>query len=260
MLKYNTDINSFGGIQDYYMIYESLRSYFSGEDDLKKRFVEDNVFGIRTEEGRGRFYRGIKSSILEFQNERHKQIYQSFFQNLNQSLPYNLLVYWQLAINNILFQKITHDLYLKYYFNGKATITGQDVFYFIQDLKEHEVDLKTQNWTKKTTEPVASKYLTILRKLGFLEGVQKKQILHIQISDLEFAVFLYLIVAIYGEGTNFLNHEFNNFSFVSKETFAERVKRVAQKGLIGMTFSGTKLSLQPTINYNELADGIFGRS
>ncbi|MEH1009212.1 BrxA family protein [Winogradskyella sp. ECml5-4] len=259
-MNYNTDINSFGGIQDYHMIHESLRSYFNGENDLKKRFVEDNIFGIRTEEGRGRFYRGIKSSILTFQNSKHEDIYRSFFSTLNQTLPYNLLIFWQLSINNKLFNVISKELYLKYYFNGKVTITGHDVFYFLQDLKERDEDFKNQNWTKKTTEPVASKYLTILRKLNFVEGVQKKHLIHVQISDQEFAVFLHLLVAIYGEGTNFLNHDFNGFSFVSNESFNERVKRVAQKGFIGMAFSGTKLSLQPIFKLNELADGIFGRS
>lgn len=259
-MKYNTDINSFGGIQDYHMIHESLRSYFNGESDLKKRFVEENIFGIRTEEGRGRFYRGIKSSILTFQNSYHEEIYRSFFSTLDQVLPYKLLVFWQLSINNRLFNIITKELYLKYYFNGKLSITGYDVFYFLQDLKERDEDFKNQNWTKKTTEPVASKYLTILRKLDLVKGVQKKKLLHVQISDQEFTLFLYLLIAIYGEGTNFLNHEFNIFSFVSNESFNERVKRVAQKGLIGMEFSGTKLSLKPIFKLNELADGLFRRS
>jgi hypothetical protein len=259
-LKYNTDINFFGGIQDYHMIHESLRSYFNGESDLKKRFVVDNIFGIRTEEGRGRFYRGIKSSILTFQTPSHEKIYQSFFSTLDQALPYNFLIFWQLSMNNRLFNILSKNFYLKYYFNGKLSITSQDVFYFLQELKEQDENFKNQNWTKKTTEPVASKYLTILRKLGFVEGVQKKQLLHIQISDQEFALFLHLLIAIYGEGTNYLNNEFNTFSFVSKESFNERVKRVAQKGLIGMEFSGTKLSLQSKFKLNELADGLFRRS
>jgi hypothetical protein len=163
-------------------------------------------------------------------------------------------------MNNRLFNILSKNFYLKYYFNGKLSITSQDVFYFLQELKEQDENFKNQNWTKKTTEPVASKYLTILRKLGFVEGVQKKQLLHIQISDQEFALFLHLLIAIYGEGTNYLNNEFNTFSFVSKESFNERVKRVAQKGLIGMEFSGTKLSLQSKFKLNELADGLFRRS
>ena len=228
--------------------------------DLKKRFVEDNIFGIRTEEGRGRFYRGIKSSILTFQNSNHEDIYRSFFSTLDQTLPYNFMIFWQLSINNKLFRVISEELYLKYYFNGKVNITGHDVFYFMQELKEQDEDFKNQNWTKKTTEPIASKYLTVLRKLDLVKGVQKKQLIHVQVSDQEFSVFLYLMIAIYGEGTNFMNHEFNNFSFVSNESFNERVKRVARKGFIGMAFTGTKLSLQPLFKLNELADGIFGRS
>lgn len=247
-------------MQDYHMIHESLRSYFNNENDLKKRFIEENIFGIRTEEGRGRFYRGIKSSILKFQSDEHKDIYRSFFEQLDSRLPYNLLIFWQLSINNRLFNNLTKELYLKFYFQGKTTVVGQDVFYYLQDLKQRDKDFENQNWTKKTTEPVASKYLTVLRKLGFLEGVQKKQLLYVQVSDQELTVFAYLLIAIFGESTNFLNHEFIPFSFVSNESFPERIKRLAKKGLIGMTYNGTKLTIYPLLKYKELVDGIFRRS
>src|SRR5680860_924475 len=137
-MKYNTDINSFGGIQDYHMLHEALRSYLNDEEDLKGRMIYDNIFGIRTEEGRGRFYRAINSSILNFINEDHKKIYSSFFKNLDDRLPYNFLVFWQLAINNRLFNLITKQLYLKFYFDGKTTITREDVLAFIMHLKEED--------------------------------------------------------------------------------------------------------------------------
>lgn len=259
-MKYNSDINFFGGMQDYHMIHESLRGYFNKEDDLKKRFIEDNVFGIRTEEGRGRFYRGIKSSILEFQSNEHENIFKSFFKEINSILPYNLLVFWQLSINNLLFRKITRELYLNYYFQGKTTVAGEDVFYYLKDLKQRDKDFENQNWTEKTTKTVASKYLTVLRKLGLLEGVQKKKLLYVQISDQDLTIFSYLLIAIFGEHTNFKNHEFLPFSFVSNQSFPERIKKLAKKGLIGMTYNGTKLTIHPIFNYNELADGIFRRS
>lgn len=261
-MKYNTDINSFGGMQDYHMIHESLRLFFNDNslEKVKSKFIEENIFGIRTEEGRGRFFRGIKSTILKFHSQEHEDLFRSFFKSLDQAFPYSLLVFWQISVNNKLFCTLNKDLYLKYYFNGKTTITGSDVFHFIQDLKERDQELKDQNWTLKTTEPVASKYLTVLRKLNFVEGSQKKQLLYVQISDKEFAIFLHLLIAVYGEGTNYLNHEFNQFSFVSNESFLERVKRVAKKGFIHMAFSGTKLALKPMFNFKELSHGIFGRS
>ncbi|MEN2282404.1 BrxA family protein [Algoriphagus sp. SE2] len=259
-MKYNTDINAFGGIQDYHMVHEALRSYANGEMDLKKRMIQDNVFGIRTEEGRGRFYRGIKSSILTFQNDDHQRIYNSFFNELDTRFPYNLLVFWQLVINNKLFQILTRDLYLKFYFQGKATITGQDVLFFIADLKERDQEFKDLNWTPKSIGPVASKYLTVLRKLGLVDGTQKKVIKHIQISDNEFTTFLYLLSTLYPRNENLLKNDFQIFSFVSPESFPERVKKVAKKGLIGMSYTGTKLTIEPIIDYNNLADGIYRRA
>jgi hypothetical protein len=78
-LKYNGDLNLIGGIQDYHMIHEAIRSYVNGEDDFRERIVDRNEYHIRTSQARGRFYRGIKSSIMTFKNDDHKDLYQSFF-------------------------------------------------------------------------------------------------------------------------------------------------------------------------------------
>jgi hypothetical protein len=242
------------------MIHESLRSFLNDEDDLKKRMINDNIFGIRTEEGRGRFYRGIKSSILNFRNPEHKDIYHSFFDTLDDRLPYNLLIFWQLILNNKLFKILSEELFLKFYFNGKATITSEDVYSFIMHLKEQDEEFKNLNWTKKTIEPVASKYLTILKKLGFLEGAQKKTFKHVQISDTELTVFLYLIKATYPEVSNQLVNEFQVFSFVSPESFPERIKKVAKKNWIGMSYSGTNLKVESLIDNKDLANVLYSRS
>ncbi|NOQ74048.1 MAG: DUF1819 family protein [Crocinitomix sp.] len=259
-MKYNTDINSFGGIQDYHMIHESLRSYLNNEKDLKDRMIKDNIFGIRTEEGRGRFYRGIKSSILKFNNENHKAIYNAFFNPINNTYPYNFMIFWQLVLNNKLFRKITSDLYLKFYFNGKAAITSDDVLSFIMHLKEVDEEFKALNYTKKTIEPVASKYLTVLKKLGFLDGAQKKEFKHVQVSDSALTVYLYLMNAAQPEIRNQLMNDFQVFSFISPESFPERIKKIAQKGWIGMTYSGTNLGVQPIIEYKDLANVLYNRS
>ena len=121
-MKYNGDINLLGGIQDYHMIREALRSFLCGEKNFKERLVEKNEFGIRTAEGRGRFYRVIQSSILQFKNDDHRDLYYSFFQTLDNGSSYDLLVFWLLAQNNLLFQRLSTDVYLKFYFNGKVSI------------------------------------------------------------------------------------------------------------------------------------------
>jgi hypothetical protein len=134
------------------------------------------------------------------------------------------------------------------------------VLFFIADLKEKDQEFKDLNWTPKSIRPVASKYLTILRKLGLVDGKQKKEIKHVQLTDNEFATFLYLMTTLYPQNENLLKNEFQIFSFVSAESFPERVKQVAKKGLIGMTFTGTKLTIEPTIDYSNLANGIYRRA
>jgi hypothetical protein len=259
-LKYNGDINSLGGIQDYHMIYEALRSYLSGELDFKKRLVEENEFAIRTAEGRGRFYRGIKSSVLKFKNDDHQDLYYSFFHQLADGLPYNFLMFWLLAQNNLLFHKLSQEVYLKFYFNGKVSITSDDVFAYLKHLQQTDEVFGKLNWTKKTMEPIASKYLTILRKLDLLEGTQKKLIKHIQLTDTDLVIYLYILKACYPQTSNILTSEFLHFSFMTPKGLNERVKKIAQKGWFEMTYTGMNLNIEPTISYNQLSNAIFGRS
>lgn len=258
-MKYNTDINSFGGIQDYHMIHEAIRSFLNDEQDFKERIVEKNEFAIRTEQGRGRFYRGVRSSAMTFVNENHKNLYHSFFHQLDDSLPYNFLIFWLLAQNNLLFRTISEEVFLKFYFNGKVSITGDDVFAFLKHLQEEDETFGELNWTKKTMEPIASKYLTILKKLDLLEGTQKKLIKHIQVSDTTLAIFIYILKACYPETSNILTSKFLPFSFLTQERFVEKVKKIAQKGWFEMTYTGTNLNIEPIIKYNQLSHALFGR-
>ena len=104
------------------------------------------------------------------------------------------------------------------------------------------------------------KRLTILKKLGFLEGAQKKMFKHVQVSDTELTVFLYLMKAAYPEVSNQRLNEFQVFSFVSPESFPERIKKIAQKGLIGMSYSGTNLKIETLIDNKDLANVLYSRS
>jgi hypothetical protein len=258
-LKYNGDINAFGGIQDYHMIHEALKSYLNDEQDFKERMVKKNEFSIRTEAARGRFYRGIKSSILTFKNEDHKSLYHSFFNQLDDNLPYNFLIFWLLCQNNLLFQKLSNEVYLKFYFNGKISITGDDVFAYLQHLQETDKVFGELKWATQNTKTLASKYLTILRKLDLVEGRQKKQLKHIQISDTTLTIYLFVLKACYPETSNILTSKFLPFSFLTQERFVEKVKKTAQKGWFEMTYTGTNLNIEPIIKYNQLSHALFGR-
>jgi hypothetical protein len=241
------------------MIHEALRSFLCGEQDFKERLVGKNEFAIRTAEGRGRFYRAIKSSIMKFKNDDHKDLYYSFFHQLDEGLPYNFLTFWLLVQNNKLFEKLSREVYLKFYFNGKVSITGDDVFAYLRHLQETDKTFGELAWTKKTMGPIASKYLTILRKLDLLEGKQKKMIKHIQLTDANLAVYLYVLKACYPETSNILKSDFLIFSFMTPERLSERVKKIAQKEWFEMSYTGTNLNVKPTIKYNQLSYAIFGR-
>ena len=66
--------------------------------------------------------------------------------------------------------------------------------------------------------------------------------------------------AAFPEVSNQLANEFQVFSFISPESFPERIKKVAKKGWIGMSYSGTNLTVEPLIDYKDLANVLYNRS
>jgi len=176
---------------------------------------------------------------------------------LDEGLPYDLLIFWLLAQNNLLFRKLSTDVYLKFYFNGKVSITGEDVFAYLKHLQQTDEVFGNLKWTKNTMEPVASKYLTILRKLNLLEGKNKKHIKHVQLSDSDLVVYLYILKACYPQTSNILTSDFLDFSFMTPKSLNERVKKIAQKGWFQMASTVMNLNIEPTIPYKQLANAIY---
>ena len=107
--------------------------------------------------------------------------------------------------------------------------------------------------------PIASKYLTILRKLDLLDGKQKKLLKHVQVSDKALVIYLYIMKSCYPELSNILKSDFLIFSFLTPQRFSEQVKKTAQKGWFEMTYNGSNLNIETTINYNQLTYVLFGR-
>lgn len=258
-MNYNTDINIIGSIPDYHLIVRAIPLLNVDDVKLKKILIEDNEFNFRTEKSRDRFFNALKSAFVTNNPELD-----ALFRDLvvfvrNNKMVEMLVLFWIFSIKNRLFYEINKDVYLKYYYQGRTGLPVQEVLAYLKDKINQNKELKGR-WSEKTIQTIASKYLTILKKLGLLEGGQKKNFIFVSISDEMLALFVHLYKLNQPGDNNIMDDEFFIFSFVSKESLLDRMKRLGKKGLIRMNYTGTALRVEGVFEPNDIIHGIFGRT
>jgi len=241
---YNTDINIIGSIPDYNLFYRAFQLLAQKKQSLEEILVKKNEFDFRTEKSRKRFLSAVNSVFLSFRNNEHKKLAETVFKEGNEALEIKqLFLFWQFALSNRLFFDITKNVFIKNYFSGKATLFKEDIVAYIRDLIVNNMELKGK-WSENTINIIASKYLTFLRKIDLIGGSRKKIFKHIQVSNEALLIFIRLLSAIAPTVSNILDNKFISLSMVSKESFTERVKQLAKKGLLEMSFNGVALNVK----------------
>jgi len=258
-MQYNTDINILGGLPDYHLIAKAIPMFDGNDDKLRKLLIKDNEFNFRTEQSRGRFFRVLKSAFVTDNLDINLLSRNLIVQLTDNEKDKALMLFWLFSINNRLFYEINRDVYLKFYFQGRAELQTQEVLAYLKEIANQTPELKGK-WSEKTINTLASKYLTILKKLYLLEGGQKKRFNYVSISDEMLAVFVHFYKMNELQDRNILDDEFFPFAFVSKESLHDRMKRLGKKGLIKMNYTGTTLRVSGVFGPNEIIDGIFGRT
>lgn len=254
---YNTDINIIGGIPDYHLIYTALPLLIDNKDELQKVLVTNNEFNFRTERSRKRFLTVINSAFIS-NNQELNLLAANLIGNLNNNEKTQaLILFWLFSINNTLFYELNRDVFLKYYFQGRAELPKDDVIAYIKDLISRNKELKGK-WSEKTIDTIAYKYLTILKKLHLLEGKQKKTFCFVSISDELLATFIHIYELMDNRKSNILDDEFLPFSLISQENILDRLKKIGKKDWIKMNYTGTSLKVEGSFNEKEIINGIFG--
>lgn len=244
---YDVSIIPIGSIPNYDLIYSALKFFSKNDDSFYNKVVIQNEYDIRTESSRKRFLRAVNLNFLTFNNEKHEEVIKKIFSKEISKDIQNLVLFWQLSLSNVLFRDFTNDFFLKYYFSGRSNLYKEDLTALIKNIIENNTELKTK-WSNKTSESLVSKYLTILKKLGLAEGSKKKTIKYIHISNEALIIFVCLILNANPEKSNFLENSFLPFSLMSKDEFISRLKQLALKDMLQMTFNGSELKIESDTN------------
>lgn len=166
--KYDSSVNVLGSIPDYSSMMDFICEY-------EGRVPEgQGSFSFRTHKTFSRFLTAIKTATLQFASDEHKQLFLDAISSKELSFQEKLMMlFWQMAYGNLLFRRISEEVFMKAVYQGKTTLSAMDVLALLHHIKETEKG--EFDWSEATLKICASKYLTILKKLGLADGAVKKQ-------------------------------------------------------------------------------------
>jgi hypothetical protein len=232
--KYNSSINVLGSIPDYRdMIDYIVQSYLSSDVDA--------CFQFRTAKATTRFRKAIDDGFIQFTSDGHKNLFLQALASPDYSLEEKLIIlFWQLAYSNALFSEITDNVYLRALYAGRTSIKSDDVLAYIHHLKTQYPDEFT--WSEQTIKITASKYLTMLKKLGLADGKIQKELRSPHISS---GLFVYLVkfALLSHPEENTLNNPMFRFSFLEQTSIINRLKAIEYITLWDITQIGSNITI-----------------
>jgi hypothetical protein len=253
---YNTAINVIGGLRDCNAILKSIDSYFSQTDSLKEFVNQRNEFNLRTEKSRTRVEREVRKAFLQFKNADHQELIQKIFSENIPLQDKELVLVWQFALNNRLFNEITSQVFSKTYYSGRASISKDDITAYLKELLNENKSLEL-NWSESTINTLSTKYLNLMSKLGFLSPGRVKSFKHIRPSSEVQVLFLYFAKLYSPSASNILANEFLPISFIPTEDIQDRLKKLSLKGFFNMNFNGVALNVELTYSYKGICDALY---
>jgi hypothetical protein len=257
--SYDTTINVIGGLKDFTNLFKAMESHFSPDDSVRELVEQRNAFNLRTEKTRSRVERAIRRAFLQFYNQDHKDLIQGVFTADVPLHERELILFWQFALNNLLFREISIKVYMKAYFSGRAGLSKEDVTAYLKEFLSLNKQLQL-SWSESTIKTLSTKYLNLMTKLNFLEGVRTKSFRHITASSESLILFLYLARLIDSGSDNILKNEMLPLSFVASDDVKERLKKLSIKGYFNMNYNGVALNIELKHSYKGICDVIYHRA
>lgn len=213
---YSSDCNVIGSIPDYGVLLDYICEKFKAK--------EDSGFVFRTQKTVERFDKAVESGILRFENKQHENLFINSISGDDFSLAEKMIIlFWQMIYANKLFEKLTRNVFMPAMYQGRITIDAQEGLSYLRQLQQEEPE--SLPWAESTLSTTASKYLSILKKLGLADGSIKKTILHPTVSDKLFVYFIRW--ALTAEPKNrTLENPYLYFGFYDKDALIAKLKKI----------------------------------
>ena len=141
--KYDSGVNIMGSVPNY----NAMLDYIS--DTYGNTKGSTGAFEFRTEKSLQRFISAIESCILKFRNDTHKMMFfDAIADNTFSAQERLVILFWQLTYSNLLFSRITAEVFMKAVYSGRVTIMAEEITSFLRFIKETEEG--ELNWSDDT--------------------------------------------------------------------------------------------------------------
>lgn len=246
----NSDINVLGSLPDWNLIKVFL------SEDMYSIMGKGGIHAytsIKTDKSVKRFEKAIKATLIQNKKPELEAIIKQAIKTNTMSVDTLLLLFWNASANNELLFYLNEKIFFPAFYSGRVSIKNDEVVACIRELKQSEDDLK--KWTEITITTTASKYLTLLKKFGLMEGSVNKTIVHPHLNDAMFVQYAYWIVAI-SDKPNLINSSWISYCFSEKQAFLDRLLQKKFLKYFNVVYTGDKLSIEPIIPYESIYEYI----
>lgn len=245
--KFDTAINVLGGLESMETVFDSLVASVNVNGDSGP----SPTVNLRTKQSSGRIDRALKSVVIAFRNNHHRELLSSLAKNQVPASDWEMVLFWHLALNNRLFREISTRVFAKAYLSGRGGLRKDDIVGYVKDLLGRKQDLEL-DWSETTIDRLGSKYLNLMSKLNLLSGGRTKTFHPIRPSAEAITIFLYLSCIHQPDLRNILVHELLPLCFIPPEDLAARLKKLSTRGAFTMEFNGVAMNVDLTLPYGEL--------
>ena len=253
---YNTQTNVISSIPDFNIILKVIADYSQGKplEEIKDNLITGNIYGIRTKSSRVRFYTAINSTFLQFKTQAHRYIITSIFKSDLAKDTKTFIGYIQIGINNELFYLLTAKVLLDLLLQGRLTVDKQVFISYIMNLRnDNNENIK---WTDETIGTIAYKYLTLMKKLGFLIGTKKKEFHSFVPTDEMIILTVYLINSLNPVKASFLKNPYSSLLLMTNGGIMERLRRLSLQKYISISTTGQDMNVELKYDYKDIAGEI----
>jgi len=249
-MQINSDINILGGLTDWDLI-----KVFLTEDNnsINEKGGVHTFTAIKTDKSVKRFEKAIRTTLLSNKKSDLEIIIRQAIQKNGANKDTLLLLFWNASSNNELLFHLNDNVFFPAFYSGRVSIKSDEVEACLNELKQTEDTLK--KWSDITVSTTASKYLTLLKKFGLMEGAANKRIVYPYLSDEMFILFAYWLSAI-SEKPNLVTSHWLHYCFSEKQAFLDRLLQKKFSKYFNMIFTGDKLNIEPIIPYELIYEQI----
>jgi len=249
-MRINSDINILGSLTDWELVSWMISR---GVDVPVDKTVKHQFTSIKTTKSLTTSLKVIKDNLLRTVNESLHQLVISVVKKGGLSKEALIVLFWNASANNELLFYLNDNVFFPAYYSGRVSIRKDEVVACLKELKNYEVDLK--NWSEKTIDTTASKYLTLLKKFGLMEGSANKNILHPHFSDEVFVLFVYWLAAV-STKPNLVSSNWINYCFSEKQIFLERLLQKKFSKFYNVVYTGDNLTIEPSNSYKLIYENV----